>query len=122
MYTMNIIIMCINILQKNTSTCNNTLYNNAKKGFNEIYYIVHCRSFMTCCLFVYFSPEKPYGDQALFMKRRTYETVGGFPTYFLMEDYIMVCNETKYDPLHVYVINIYLLIYCFMVHQHPTVI
>ena len=48
------------------------------------------------------SSEKPYGDQTLFMKRRTYKTVGGFPTYFLMEDYILVCKETKYDPLHVY--------------------
>lgn len=34
--------------------------------------------------------EKPYGDQALFMKRRTYDMVGGFPPYFLMEDYILV--------------------------------
>ncbi|XP_053377641.1 uncharacterized protein LOC123529317 [Mercenaria mercenaria] len=34
--------------------------------------------------------EKPYGDQALFMKKRTYKTAGGFPPYFLMEDYILI--------------------------------
>ncbi|XP_052252151.1 uncharacterized protein LOC127858850 isoform X2 [Dreissena polymorpha] len=34
--------------------------------------------------------EKPYGDQALFMDRRTYRLVGGFPPYRLMEDYVMV--------------------------------
>lgn len=34
--------------------------------------------------------EKPYGDQALFMTKEVYSMVGGFPPYFLMEDYIMV--------------------------------
>lgn len=34
--------------------------------------------------------EKPYGDQAIFMKRDVYQAVGGFPPYFLMEDYVMV--------------------------------
>jgi len=32
----------------------------------------------------------PYGDQALFLTRQTYERVGGFPPIPLMEDYVFV--------------------------------
>ena len=34
--------------------------------------------------------ELPYGDQGLFMWRKTYDLVGGYPDYRLMEDYEMV--------------------------------
>ncbi|XP_052781882.1 uncharacterized protein LOC128218285 isoform X2 [Mya arenaria] len=34
--------------------------------------------------------ELPYGDQCLFLDRRTYRHVGGFPPFRLMEDYAMV--------------------------------
>ncbi|PIK52738.1 hypothetical protein BSL78_10371 [Apostichopus japonicus] len=36
--------------------------------------------------------ELPYGDQGLFMTRRVFDKVGGFPEYRLMEDYAMVKN------------------------------
>ena len=32
----------------------------------------------------------PYGDQALFMSRRVFETIGGFPEVPIMEDYLLV--------------------------------
>lgn len=34
--------------------------------------------------------EMPYGDQALFMRRGTFETLGGFDEVSMMEDYLMV--------------------------------
>ena len=35
--------------------------------------------------------ELPYGDQGLFMWRNTFDSVGGYPIYRLMEDFEMVC-------------------------------
>ncbi len=32
----------------------------------------------------------PYGDQALFMKRSTFDQVGGFPDLAIMEDFVLV--------------------------------
>jgi len=32
----------------------------------------------------------PYGDQGLFMHKKTFETVGGFPDFPIMEDYALV--------------------------------
>ena len=39
---------------------------------------------------VWIFTEFPYGDQGLFMSKRKYKEVGGFPAYYLMEDYILV--------------------------------
>lgn len=45
---------------------------------------------LTSFLSVGFEKELPYGDQGLFMTRRVFDKVGGFPEYRLMEDYAMV--------------------------------
>lgn len=39
--------------------------------------------------------ELPYGDQGLFMWRNTFDSVGGYPMYRLMEDYEMVARLKK---------------------------
>ena len=36
------------------------------------------------------SSEMPYGDQGLFMWRHTFDKLGGYPQFKLMEDYEMV--------------------------------
>ncbi|XP_071960427.1 uncharacterized protein [Antedon mediterranea] len=36
--------------------------------------------------------EMPYGDQAIFVNRRTLEQVGGFPDVLLFEDFILIKN------------------------------
>ncbi|KAL5013408.1 hypothetical protein ScPMuIL_007678 [Solemya velum] len=37
-----------------------------------------------------YNAELPYGDQALFMSRRSFDAVGGWDKVYLMEDYILV--------------------------------
>lgn len=39
--------------------------------------------------------QLPYGDQALFLHRNTFETVGGFPDIEIMEDFVFVRNIKK---------------------------
>ncbi|MCK5194437.1 MAG: TIGR04283 family arsenosugar biosynthesis glycosyltransferase [Desulfobulbaceae bacterium] len=39
--------------------------------------------------------QMPYGDQALFMKRKIFRKVGGFPSVPIMEDFSLVCTLRK---------------------------
>ena len=43
----------------------------------------------------------PYGDQALFMTRTTYETLGGFPELAVMEDFALVRRVRRTDRIAV---------------------
>ena len=46
------------------------------------------------CIYIYI--ELPYGDQGLFMWRDTFDSVGGYPMYRLMEDFEMVRHIVMY--------------------------
>lgn len=43
----------------------------------------------------------PYGDQAMFMTRRTFESVGGFPEQCQMEDYVLVRRLRKLGRIRI---------------------
>ena len=39
--------------------------------------------------------QMPYGDQGIFLKKETFETIGGFPNLPLMEDFQLILNLKK---------------------------
>ena len=41
----------------------------------------------------------PYGDQALFMKRSTFDNVGGFPDLAIMEDFALVKQLKRHGKI-----------------------
>jgi hypothetical protein len=43
----------------------------------------------------------PYGDQALFLRRRTFEALGGYPTVPIMEDVILMKRARRLGHLYV---------------------
>ena len=59
-------------------------------------YVVVAVNLVLCC----FHSEMPYGDQGLFMWRHTFDKVGGYPQFKLMEDYEMVYSNDNWS-LHV---------------------
>ena len=65
----------------NTRSNNNTL---------ALYYVVSDILYLTS----YSTVELPYGDQGLFMWKKTYERLGGYRNYRLFEDYELVSHYT----------------------------
>lgn len=45
--------------------------------------------------------QLPYGDQALFLRKKTYEEIAGFPEYLIMEDFEFVNRLKKLGKIYI---------------------